>query len=190
MHRGDVAIAVLAAGKAQRFGGKKLDRDCAGRPLGSWATLSAERAGFKARFLIVSQEPPDFIKTLDGWVCVTNPYSDSGLASSVRTAVHAARSHDRLVIALADMPLMEPEHLSALGSQPDIAFTKYPDGSRGVPAGFPAYCFDRLIGIDTGAAQVNWDPHAVTLVPAHSDSLIDVDTQEGLVAVSRLFAKR
>ncbi|MGD9809793.1 MAG: hypothetical protein AB7U35_00480 [Sphingobium sp.] len=44
--------------------------------------------------------------------------TESGLSSSVRCAVQAARHHERLAIVLADMPLMEPGHLSALGSEP------------------------------------------------------------------------
>lgn len=190
MPSADVAIAVLAAGKARRFGCTKLDRICAGRPLGSWATDAAEQAGFAARYIIVGKEPPAFAKILDGWTCVFNPFAESGLASSIRSAVQAARHHHRLVIALADMPLIEPEHLSALGLPTEIAFTAYPDGSRGVPAAFPAHCFDRLMQIDTGAAQADWGIQVITIKPPCPDSLIDVDTEESLVIASGVLARR
>ena len=42
-----LAIALLAAGGATRFGGGKLDAQCAGKPLGQWALDAARTVPLK-----------------------------------------------------------------------------------------------------------------------------------------------
>ena len=77
---GDLAIAVLAAGSARRFGGGKLDVDCAGKPLGHWA-LDAARTVQGARIaVVVGPAAPNFVGDAE---IVRNPQADEGLGTSV-----------------------------------------------------------------------------------------------------------
>ncbi len=184
------AIALLAAGQGRRFGGAKLDAECAGRPLGSWAARCAEAAGFARRIVVVGDPPPAFVGDLDGWTVVANPDAASGLSSSVRRAAGSAGASTRLVIALADMPLLRPAHLARLRACAGIAFTAYPDGGRGVPAGFPRRCFDRLAQLRTGAAEAEWGEDAALVAPEHAGDLGDVDRPEDLARVALLLNAR
>lgn len=179
-------VALLAAGQAKRFGGGKLDAPCAGRPLGAWAARAVEDAKFTSRILIVPEKCPDFAQDLAGWHIITNPTADNDLTASVRLAARAATGHARLVILLADMPLVEASHLRALAASDTIAFTAYPDGKRGVPAGFPARHFATLATLSLSAARFDWDGEVSLLHPRRSDSLIDVDTQDDLAQAERL----
>lgn len=174
-------LAVLAAGRAERFGGGKLDAPCAGRALGEWATSAAEAAGFASRIIVVADAPPSFVSRLKGWKIIHNPDAASGgIASSIRVASRAASAYARLIIVLADMPLIKSAHLCALAKTDGVVFTAYPDGSRGVPAAFPAQCFEALANIISGAASMNWGETVKTLSPPESDSLFDVDTAADL----------
>ena len=55
---GGLAVAILAAGSARRFGGGKLDADCAGQPLGAWVLAAARTLDPVALGVVVSDEVP------------------------------------------------------------------------------------------------------------------------------------
>ena len=177
-----VAIAVLAAGQATRFGGGKLDAGLAGRAVGQWVTDTAEQAGFMTRFVVAGPARPKFVTALSDWDVVTNPSPENGIASSIRAAAKAAGSCDRLVIILADMPLISGDHLRALALGSRVIFTLYPDSSHGVPAAFPARCFARLAEMtgERGAAMLDWGEEIETLAPASVTALRDIDTHNDL----------
>ena len=63
-----LAIALLAAGGARRFGGGKLDADCAGKPLGRWALDAALAArwaeGCDALLIMLADMPLVSLETL------------------------------------------------------------------------------------------------------------------------------
>lgn len=181
-------VALLAAGQSRRFGGSKLDADCAGKPLGAWAAHAIEEAKFAARIIVVPEDSPAFAQDLQGWRLVTNYATDHGLTESVRMAAREAQGHARLVIALADMPLIEPSHLRALATADCIAFTAYPDGGYGVPAGFPARAFATLASLKGSAAECDWGEEIVVFHPEKPQSLLDVDTRADLAEVERLVA--
>lgn len=184
-------LAVLAAGRAQRFGGGKLDALCAGRALGEWATGTAEAAGFASRIIVVADDRPAFVSRLKGWMAVPNPNAASeGLASSIQVAARAASGYTRLIVVLADMPLMESAHLKALVETDGVAFTGYPDGSRGVPAAFPARHFEALAAITSGAASANWGEEIKIVSPSSACSLFDVDTPTDLNKAETMLARR
>lgn len=190
MHDTRPTIALLAAGQARRFGGGKFDQDCAGRPLGAWAALAAERAGFERRILIVGREKPRFADLLQGWELVVNPTPENGLPTSVNCAARAAGASRRLVLALADMPLVTATHLALLRDSKTICFTAYPDGSKGVPAGFPSSAIGSLCTLLRSAADVEWKQPVSTLAPASADLLRDVDTRVELAIAEELLRER
>ena len=127
-----VACILLAAGSARRFGGGKLYAPLGGRPLWEWAAGRLEAAGFVSRYLVV-KGGDDPQPGRPGWQLVENPSAEEGIASSIRAGVLAAAGHARVVIALADMPFVDPNHLAALAADafPDLLELR---GDRGAAA--------------------------------------------------------
>ena len=181
----DVAVAVLAAGSGSRFGGGKLDAMLGGKPVGRWVTDAVEAAGARKRFLVCSPTPPEFAAGLQGWTLVRNDHADRGIGTSLHAAAEAAAGSARLVIALADMPLVPASHLSALAQRDGVVFTRYPNGKPGVPAAFPRSAFARLLSLPPGkgAAAVAWDgdPAMLDCDPAF---LSDVDRPDDLKRIA------
>lgn len=187
-----IAIAVLAAGRARRFGAPKLDAPCAGKALGDWVLDAAEQAGFAQRLIIVPPEQPCFLTSRRGWRTIENRQPDEGLASSIRHAVEAATDANRLVIVLADMPLVDAAHLRALATARGVVFTAYPEGGSGVPAAFPSTAFAALARLSgqEGAATA----FAKTVTSQHisigATMLTDVDTPEDLARVEKMLSNK
>ncbi|MET0361589.1 MAG: NTP transferase domain-containing protein, partial [Sphingobium sp.] len=136
-------IAVLAAGRGMRFGGGKLDADCAGRPLGRWILDMVVAAGAAPGIVVTGQHPPRFAQdaTAAGWSIVVNEDAEMGLGTSVATASrHAtAAGAAAVIILLGDMPLITPAIVATLLKADDgaILATRHDDGRAGAPARFP-----------------------------------------------------
>ena len=175
------AFALLAAGKAERFGGGKLTVDLGGKPLWRWAVDSAMSAGISVLHVVTNDAQIAQEAIAAGWIVHPNQAADEGVASSIRIAASAAASSQRLVIALADMPFVESAHLRRLASAKGVAFTSQLDGHAGVPASFPAEAYPQLVELagNRGAAGGLW-PNSRCLDPASPDSLLDVDTDVDL----------
>ena len=186
MGDGGPTIALLAAGRAHRFGGGKLDEDLGGKPVGLWAAETAEAAGFARRVVITPPTPPSFIARLKDWQLVINADATSGMASSIRMAARAAAGSERLVIVLADMPFIEAPHLTRLAQGRGVAFTLYEGGSRGAPAAFPAQVYPGLASLADGQspAALDWSAMVELVEPRFRDSLMDIDTTSDLALAS------
>ena len=166
------------------------------RPVWRWAADSAVAAGF-AQIHVVTNDP-QIAGSCEaaGWHVHQNPDAGEGLASSIRIAAAVAADNSRLVIALADMPFVEPAHLSALATATGVVFTRQPDGRDGVPAAFPQTALVKLgeAGGDRGTAALGW-PAVHRLQPPSTESLFDIDTPADLeqaraIAVRRRTASR
>ncbi|MBO9498016.1 MAG: NTP transferase domain-containing protein [Novosphingobium sp.] len=179
---GGLAIAVLAAGSASRFGGGKLDADLNGRPLGHYAVAAAQALGRPK--IVVGKPIPDFASealALGEATLLRNKRAGEGMATSVALAAMqaAAAGADALLLLAADMPLVRAETLAALvaatGTRP--AAVLHPDGHPGIPACFPPGWYPRLAALegDRGAGALLRDAQ-VTLVEVAPDELRDVDT--------------
>lgn len=186
-------FAMLAAGGATRFGGGKLTRTLADKPLWHWAADTATAAGFVQRICIVRNDwaPAREMQAL-GWSVVVNPDAEAGIASSIKLACTAAAACRRLVIALADMPFVTSDHFRTLALSEGVAFTRYPSGRIGVPASFPHDALRKLAMLkgDRGAASLNWGPRLTALTPASPDTLIDIDMPDDLVRASTILERR
>lgn len=178
----NTAIAILASGQSSRFGGSKLDAELKGRPLGDWVIRSAEQAGFTRQMIVVGPTAPCFVDGLTAWEIVTNTNAADGMGTSIAAAAKAVSGSSRLVIALADMPLISARHLRELRATDAITFTSYPDGKPGAPAAFPPRCFERLgtLSGDHGAASIGWEEATERLLPPADSKLDDVDTLASL----------
>ena len=100
----------------------------------------------------------------------------AGMGASIATAVRASAQADGWIIALADMPWVEPATIAALRralqeGAPSAA--PYFRGRRGHPVGFAAACGSEL-------AVLRGDTGARALLERHPPVRIDVD-DEGIV---------
>jgi len=184
---GLLAIAVLAAGSARRFGGGKLDADCAGKPLGRWALEAARSLGPDALAVVVGDEA---LRFAEGAELVRNPYAGKGLGTSVAAAARWAieRKADALLIMLADMPLVTGGMLRELAEGPLPAAAIHPGGKPGAPACFPAGQLSAVQALqgDGGAGALLRDHDGVRLVACDAAELRDVDRPEDLAEVERV----
>ena len=98
------------------------------------------------------------------------------MGTSIAAGVRALTVCDRVVIMLADMPLISSEHLSRLLGSEDAAFTHYPDGSAGCPAIFPCSVFPLLetLNGDRGARSLGLGD-AELIAPPQQHQLTDID---------------
>ncbi len=190
----DVLIAVLGAGRASRFGGDKLAAPCAGRPLGRWALDAALKLGHPVVW-IGKDTAPTWLG--DGVRFIPNPRAADGLGSSLGVAarIAAAEGAGRLLVLLADMPLITSDLLAALLSAPAPAACAYPKGNYrsdrpGVPACLPASLFAELgmLSGERGAGTVLAGRSDVTLIDAGPNALLDVDTPAMLAQAAALLS--
>ena len=175
---------LLAAGRSRRFGGEKLSADFRGAPLWEWAAEAAEDAGFRHRYIVTGTNSSHLSRPC--WTQVTNPNAEQGIGTSIAAGVEAASGHDRIVIALADMPLIAADHLRRLAAGHGTIFTRQEDGRPGSPAAFQRSAFALLQTLDgdRGAASLAFS-EAATIAPTAYDMLADVDTPSQLSALSR-----
>ncbi|MFC4256610.1 NTP transferase domain-containing protein [Altererythrobacter xixiisoli] len=189
MAEADVLVAVLAAGRASRFGGGKLDADCAGRPLGRYVLDAAQAAGLPAGVVVTGPEGCWFG---EGWDCLINPDPAAGLASSLAITAQLAieRGARALLLLLADMPLISPAFLRDLSRTPAPAATRYPGGQPGAPALFGAGMLPDLVRLtgDRGAASLLNSQPDLTLLDPPPQMLFDVDTVEDLAQAATIIA--
>lgn len=180
----DLHVAVLAAGRGTRFGGGKLEAQCAGKPLGRWALDAVEAAGLAPGTVVAGPEGVSFAR---GWAVLTNPAPEAGLGSSLALAALAALDGGApaLLVLLADMPLVEPGYLRRLASAPAPAATRQPDGRGGVPALLDRALLEQAVLLtgDRGAGPLL---AGATLLDAAPGTLRDVDTVDDLRAAERL----
>jgi molybdenum cofactor cytidylyltransferase len=177
-------VAVLAAGLGTRFGGGKLEAPCAGKPLGRWALDAAEEAGLGPGLVVTGLGGASFA---EGWTKVINPTPDAGLGSSLALAAQLALAggREKLLVLLADMPLVTPAYLRELAASPAPTATRQPDGRAGVPALLDRKLLRkaaRLTG-DRGAGSLLGE---ATLLDPPAGMLRDVDTPQDLAHVERI----
>jgi len=182
-----LAIALLAAGGATRFGGGKLDAMLAGKPLGQWALEAALAVAPERLALVVADPAPAFARKA-GCELLVNRRAADGLGTSAALAARWAVGSDALLLMLADMPLVTAATLDKLAAAGGPAAVSYPGGKPGAPACFPAALFPALADLagDVGAAHVLRGLSGVTLVEVPPHELRDVDRPEDLAEAAAL----
>jgi molybdenum cofactor cytidylyltransferase len=152
---------LLAAGSAQRFGAPKLLQ-----PLQDDIPIAVTTASTLLRALpntIAVVRPGDFalIEAVSqaGLQIVENPLADEGMGTSLAAGVNATAGAGGWLIALADMPWVQPVTIAALVDRmQDGASMVAPmyAGQRGNPVGFSSQWFQPLRGLsgDKGARDL------------------------------------
>ncbi|HEY7656598.1 MAG TPA: nucleotidyltransferase family protein [Burkholderiales bacterium] len=180
-----IAAILLAAGAGTRFGGEKLLH-----PLDDGVAIAAHAA----RNLLAAT--PDVIAVVrwgdfplydmleqEGCQVTMFQGAERGMGASLAHGVAQARGADGWVVALADMPRIQPATvksvISALQQGALIAAPAY-KGERGHPVGFGAPLREELLALDG-------DQGARALLERHRDAvqLVECDDPGILVDIDR-----
>lgn len=174
-----VALLLLAAGHARRFGGQKLLAPLAGRPLAHHAAATLAALPFGRKIAVVGSV--DLGLSQFGFTCVAVGGEDYPMSVSLARGIEAVAGSDAVMIALADMPFVPPAHV--------VRLTERFRGSRIAssngeiltpPAIFGAQWFDRLGSLsgDKGARSLL---HGAPHVLSDAVDLIDIDSAEDMM---------
>ena len=112
MAAGGIALVLLGAGRASRFGGGKLASRLGGMTVAARAALAYEDGAFTSRILVCAPETP----VLRGYRRIVLDPPGAPLSRSIALGVAEAEAAgcDAVMLALADMPLVPPAHVAAL----------------------------------------------------------------------------
>jgi molybdenum cofactor cytidylyltransferase len=182
-----MAGVLLAAGAARRFGGAKLLHPTPdGRPIGiaAWDHL---RMALDRTVVVVRPGDAALAQRFDaeGAQVVVSADAEQGMGHSLASGVAATADAQGWIIALADMPRVQPQTIAAVAAAirngARIALPMY-RGARGHPVGFAAVCRAELLGLfgDNGARALlqRYAGDIVKLAVDDPGVLQDVDTRE------------
>lgn len=188
---GTYSVAILAAGSSRRFGEKdKLAARFRGEMLGVHVCKTLSALTFANRWVITASQGHSCQNAWEeaGFTITENPDAHRGMGTSVAMAAALAiRSNtERLLICLADMPLVTEQHFRALivGSEAADA-----DGITATSAGLSDSAMPPAIfghALFPELARANGDTGARAMlrraarVPAPPATVIDIDTPETL----------
>jgi molybdenum cofactor cytidylyltransferase len=188
-----VAGVLLAAGTSSRFGeANKLLATHDGDPLVRHAARTLLDAGVDPVAVVVGHEADRVVDALDGLdvTFVRNPDYRQGQATSVRAGIDAVRDRgdahdapDAAVVALGDMPFVDPETVGTLAiayaaGVGDALAAAY-EGTRGNPVLFDRRFFGDLTDVsgDVGGRAILLESDDSARV-AVSDSGVRRDVDE------------
>lgn len=169
-----IAGVLLAGGAARRFGGGKLLHPLPdGVPIGiaAWRTLNAALP----RAVVVVRAGDDALAARfreAGAEVVVSADAEKGMGHSLASGVAATADAVGWIVALADMPNVDPRTIAAVadaiarGSR--IALPLY-QGERGHPVWFDSRCRDELLAL-------SGDSGARTLLQRHADEVLQLET--------------
>jgi molybdenum cofactor cytidylyltransferase len=181
---------LLAAGRGTRFGSHKLLHPLPdGTPLGV-ASARALRAALDRVVAVVRADDAELAAALRAAGCETVVCSraEEGMGASIACGVDATPAAAGWLIALADMPFIQPATIAAvaaaLAQGASIAAPVLDGGRRGHPVGFAAGWFEALRALsgDRGARELlQRHPNELRLIPTvDAGCVADVDSREDL----------
>lgn len=197
-----VVVVVLAAGSASRMaasGHHKLLATFEGVPLVRRSVETALAAKADCVVVVTGYRAEDIESALTGLEVgiVHNPDFATGMSSSLRAGLAAVRDGaDGLLVLLADMPGVRPEHLDTMieafrRERGGAIIRAVSGGKRGNPVILPASTFDavsKLTG-DIGARPViERSGLAVVDIDIGDAAHVDTDTPEEILAAGGILA--
>ncbi len=189
-HREDAVMTtagiILAAGQSERFGKtNKLLADFRGEPLASHAACVMANAGFEHLIAVNS----DFeVEALFEGFSIEHVQTGCDQSASLRAGMNRAINLNatRVVIALADMPLVDTKTLKAVDRLCMIhGVSACTDRIKiSPPAGFSTTHFEELRAIsgDSGARALLQSLPSERLLNCSAELLLDVDTIDELLS--------
>jgi len=179
-----IAGILLAAGSARRFGAPKLLHALHdGLPVAAVAAQSLVQV-LPNTLAVVKPGDHALIKVFTelGLHIVENPLADEGMGTSLATGINATAMADGWLIALADMPWIQPTTISALVDRLENRASMVApvfEGRRGHPAGFSSRWLQPLRDLrgDKGARDlIAQNPDALELLTTEDAGVLrDVD---------------
>lgn len=188
----NIFAAVLAAGRASRFGATKQLVELRGVPLVQKAVTVAAQACDDRVITVIGHDWQHVVRAMEssaGFLVMNDNYR-TGLGSSIATAARACKEcADAMLLVFADQPLVTVQHLQALmdrwsGSEREIVATTF-RGIQGPPVLFPRATFDALCNLrgDAGARELLRDSRFTLKSVEFEDAAIDIDTPSDLAAL-------
>jgi CTP:molybdopterin cytidylyltransferase MocA len=195
-----IAAALLAAGQGSRFGSSpKLTQPLRGRAVVAWALDAARASELSPVVLVLGREAARVRAAALGSEAaggtdvsvVENTDWASGIASSLRTALHALlplAAVDAVVVGLGDQPAIGAEAYRRVARAYDsgarLAVATY-SGVRANPVLLARDHWDEALGLEGDAgARVLMRHHPVVEVPCDgTGEPTDVDTPHDLAAL-------
>lgn len=191
----DIVGIVLAAGVGLRYDPsgarlKLLEPSPAGAHVGQPIAVAATRSVRSAVSQVIAVVRPAVTEpqrrlhallTAEGCHLAVCERADDGMGASLACGVRAAADAAGWIVALADMPAVEPATIAAVAAAlrngADAAAPFY-QGRRGHPVGFSRACFAELaaLGADHGARSVLQAHPPVRIEVDDPGCLFDIDT--------------
>jgi molybdenum cofactor cytidylyltransferase len=172
-----IAAILLAAGRSLRFGeADKLAAPLGDLPLGLHAARTLATLPFMTRLVVTGSNDLDW----SGFRVIRNEHPTAGMAHSIGLGVRAAERLDptSILIALADMPFVSPEHFRQLIDAvrgPATLVATSSNGRRMPPGLFGRNWFGALTSLTGDQGARGLLDHADTIV-ADPDDMLDVDS--------------
>lgn len=184
-----IAGILLAAGRSVRFGGDKLSHPLDhGPPVGVCAANNL-RAAIECCYAVVTEGETHLVRLFEaaGLSVVRCVRSGEGMGASIACGVRAAEGAAGYVIALADMPFIEPSTTRRVAealARGSVCAAPVYRGRRGHPVGFSGRLREELLALkgEGGAREVLHRLAARTQFIEVQDAgiLRDVDRPEDL----------
>jgi molybdenum cofactor cytidylyltransferase len=198
--KGRPVVIVLAAGRGSRFRG---DRHKLEQALGDASLLATTLRHAIASHLpvvtvttqLLEREARRLVATRDLVILPeVGAFNGLGMGYSIAAGVGARPDAPGWLVLPADMPMVQPATINAVARALDqypVAYAQH-KGRRGHPVGFAAELYSELVMLsgDEGARRLT------ARYPAHGvdvddpGALIDIDTEEDLVALRASHAER
>jgi molybdenum cofactor cytidylyltransferase len=178
-----IALVLLAAGHARRFGSPKLGEKLHDKMLVHHAAATLSLPDFSCKFAVVGQQ--SWGLEAFGFTLVSTKAAT--LSESLTAGITAAQRHKprAIMIALADMPFTSFGHYQSLVDAFDGRCIASSNGASPMPPAIFGVChFDSLCELqgDTGAKAIL---RTAPLVRADADELADIDTPAQLAAANQ-----
>ncbi len=174
--RDAVVGILLAAGRGERFGGDKLLALLPGGECIGAASVRNMLAAVPEVVAVVRPDDHALAAALgaNGARIVRCANADDGMGASLACAVQARPDAQGWLVALADMPWIEPATIARVADAVAggaIIAAPFHHGERGHPVGFGNACYAAL-------AALTGDEGAKGVVAAHRDRIARIDVDD------------
>ena len=189
--RARIAAVVLAAGQSTRMGSNKLLAELGSKPLLAHTVAQIKASGVDEIVVVTGHQRAEIESALAGAGVrfVHNPAFADGLASSIRTGIHAVQNFDAAFICLGDMPLIRADDMKRMVAAFDVEEGRTliaPAQGRklGNPVLWGQEHFASLLALEgdrgaRGLLEARRDS-IVEIAVEHDGIMLDADTPEAL----------